>query len=86
MDSQLAAFRDLYDATFDPVYRFARTLSGDQAGAEELTAQTFLRAWRRPAGDHDRGTTLPWLLATTRRCARARCLGTAEGGGPSATG
>ncbi len=40
-------FHDLYDSYSKDVYRFALWLSGDRAKAEDLTSETFIRAWTR---------------------------------------
>jgi RNA polymerase sigma-70 factor (ECF subfamily) len=40
-------FQDLYDSYSKDVYRFALWLSGDRAKAEDLTSETFIRAWTR---------------------------------------
>jgi len=39
--------QDLYDSYSKDVYRFALWLSGDRARAEDLTSETFIRAWTR---------------------------------------
>jgi RNA polymerase sigma-70 factor, ECF subfamily len=38
-------FEELYDAHARDVHRFALYLSGDSAEADEITSETFLRAW-----------------------------------------
>jgi RNA polymerase sigma-70 factor (ECF subfamily) len=40
------AFAELYEAHAVRVYRYARTLVGSGDDAEDITAQTFLRAWQ----------------------------------------
>ena len=40
-----AAFHDLYKRYAPDVYRFALWLSGDSAEAEDITSETFVRAW-----------------------------------------
>ena len=39
------AFNDIYEAHAADVRRFARYLSGSEDLADEITAETFLRAW-----------------------------------------
>ena len=39
------AFHDLYQRYYQDVYRFALFLTGDPARAEDLTSDTFVRAW-----------------------------------------
>ena len=38
-------FRELYERYYTDVYRFALFLTGNVARAEDLTADTFVRAW-----------------------------------------
>lgn len=38
-------FQDLYERHYPEVYRFALFLTGDPARAEDLAADTFVRAW-----------------------------------------
>lgn len=38
-------FRDLYDSNATDVYRFAFWLTGDSCEAEDITSETFMRAW-----------------------------------------
>ena len=40
-------FQDLYEAYATDVYRFAFWLAGDSAEAEDVTSETFVRAWVR---------------------------------------
>lgn len=40
-------FQDLYDDYVIDVYRFANWLSGDRFEAEDITSETFIRAWMR---------------------------------------
>ena len=38
-------FRDMYDSYAAEVYRFALSLTGDSPEAEDITSETFVRAW-----------------------------------------
>jgi RNA polymerase sigma-70 factor (ECF subfamily) len=38
-------FQSLYDAHARTVFRFAQALSGDRALADDITSETFVRAW-----------------------------------------
>ena len=38
-------FQDLYDSYSTEVYRFAHWLAGDSSEAEDITSETFVRAW-----------------------------------------
>ena len=40
-------FQDLYDLYASDVYRFVLWLAGDGAEAEDVTSETFVRAWTR---------------------------------------
>jgi RNA polymerase sigma factor (sigma-70 family) len=58
-------FRELYDRYYKDVHRFALFLTGDAARADDLTADTFVRAWRaRDRIQH--ATVKAYLLAITR--------------------
>ncbi len=60
-------FRSLYDAHFDAVLGFALRRTDRPEDAADVTADTFLVAWRRlghvPPGDGAR----PWLYGVARR-------------------
>jgi RNA polymerase sigma-70 factor (ECF subfamily) len=43
----MLSFQDLYDSYAGEVYRFAVWLSGDSSDAEDITSETFIRAWVR---------------------------------------
>lgn len=43
----MITFHDIYQRYAPDVYRFAFWLSGDAAEAEDITAETFARAWTR---------------------------------------
>jgi len=38
-------FQDLYESYASEVYRFALWLAGDSSEAEDITSETFIRAW-----------------------------------------
>jgi RNA polymerase sigma-70 factor (ECF subfamily) len=58
-------FRDLYRSYAADIYRFAHSLSGDRSDAEDITSETFLRAWTRRG--HIRTETLKaYLFAIAR--------------------
>ena len=62
-------FRELYERYHPDVYRFALFLTGDVARAEDLTADTFVRAWT--ARDRIRQETVrAYLLTITRNLFR----------------
>jgi RNA polymerase sigma-70 factor (ECF subfamily) len=43
----MLTFEELYTQNAQDVYRFAFWLSGSKMEAEDITAETFVRAWRR---------------------------------------
>src|SRR5262245_47705290 len=61
----MTPFQALYERYASDVYRFALFLSGNQAYAEDITSETFVRAWT--ARDQIRtGTVKPYLFAIAR--------------------
>jgi RNA polymerase sigma-70 factor (ECF subfamily) len=44
----VTSFGDLYSRYAGDVYRFALYLSGNRAEAEDITSETFVRAWTAP--------------------------------------
>jgi RNA polymerase sigma-70 factor, ECF subfamily len=62
-------FRDIYERHYSAVYRLALFLTGDSNLAEDLTADTFVRAWT--ARDRLRVQTVrAYLLTITRNLHR----------------
>jgi len=65
------AFAALYDRTQPAVYRFAFSLSGNHAGAEDLTAEAYRRALANLHRYEDRGRPFEaWLFTIVRNLAR----------------
>lgn len=62
-------FATLFDETYGPVYRYARTLTHDADLAEDVASDTYLRAWNKRDSFRGDGSPLSWLLAITRNCA-----------------
>ena len=63
------AFRNIYECYYNDVHRFALFLTGDAARADDLTADTFVRAWRaRDRIQH--ATVKAYLLAIARNLYR----------------
>lgn len=56
---------DRLEAYVPRVYRFALRLTGDVDLAEELTQETFLRAWRKRSGLRDPRAVRVWLFRIT---------------------
>jgi RNA polymerase sigma-70 factor (ECF subfamily) len=65
----MQGFHDLYERYYRDVFRFALFLTGDHARAEDLTADTFVRAWvARERIQH--ATVRAYLLTITRNLHR----------------
>lgn len=65
------SFAEIYDATFDRVYRMAYASLGNRADAEDATAETYERALRKIArfqGDDAHVTA--WLYGIARNVVR----------------
>lgn len=58
-------FQELYESYAPDVYRFAFWLSGDGADAEDITSDTFVRAWARRSTIRTE-TLKAYLLAIAR--------------------
>lgn len=68
-EAKPAHFAEIYAACARDVYRFALYLSGDAALAEDITSETFLRAFLSAAPARP-GTVKAWLLAIARNLYR----------------
>ena len=73
----LVDFHGLYVRYADDVYRFAFYLSGNAALAEDITQETFVRAWVTP-GEIRGGTVKAYLLMIARNLFRAEWKRTAR--------
>ena len=58
-------FEELYNGYLTDVYKFAYWLSGDSSEAEDITSETFIRAWVN--NDKIRTETLKAYLFTIAR-------------------
>jgi len=57
------AFSQLYDSNFDKIYRYLALRVGNQAEAEDLTQQVFLKAWESIGSYKWQGTPFSsWLF------------------------
>ncbi len=64
------SFDALYRQSARDLYAYVRTLLGDDAGAEDVTALAFERAYRRRASfDASRGSERGWLFGIARNAA-----------------
>jgi RNA polymerase sigma-70 factor (ECF subfamily) len=66
----LVDFHTVFDRHSGDVHRFALYLSGDPSLAEEITQETFVRAWVVP-GEITGGTVKAYLLTIARNLYRA---------------
>ncbi|TPW09253.1 MAG: RNA polymerase ECF-type sigma factor, partial [bacterium] len=57
----VGAERQLYDAHVDRIYRLACRMTGDPLQAEELTQESFIRAFSRLAGFRGEASFSTWL-------------------------
>ena len=63
-------WEDVYRAEYPRVYNYFRFRTGDPTHAEDLTAETFERAWRgRHRYRHDQGAFAAWLFGIARKVA-----------------
>ena len=67
----MIGFHELYAAHARDVYRFALFLCGDPSTADDLTADTFVRAWTA-SGSIREPTVRAYLLTITRNLWRDR--------------
>jgi len=60
-------FAAIVDEHYQPLYRFARSLAGNEADASDLVQQTFF-IWARKSWQlRDKSKTKTWLFTTLRR-------------------
>lgn len=67
MDVKRAAFDQLVRRLGADLYRFAYWLSRDDAIAQDLVQESFLRAWRSLADLRDDKAAKAWLMTIVRR-------------------
>jgi len=64
-----ANFRELYELNRLPLFRYVYALTGgSQADTEDLTAETFLRAWKSRHQFHgEMDSAIAWLIGIAKR-------------------
>jgi len=67
VEAKRAAFDQLVRRLNADLYRFAYWLSRDQALAQDLVQESFLRAWRSLADLRDEKAAKAWLMTIVRR-------------------
>lgn len=60
-------YEELVHSFHTDVFRYAYWLSGDRQVAEDITQETFLRAWRSLETLKDEGAAKSWLITILRR-------------------
>jgi RNA polymerase sigma-70 factor (ECF subfamily) len=65
MDARATTFHELYSRYADDVYRFAHWLTGNPNDAQDITSETFVRAWTAP--EEPRMETVKAYLFTIAR-------------------
>lgn len=60
------SFDQIYERYFDPVYRYALSLSGDPHTAEEITQETFFKALRSLDRFRGDSSLKSWLCAIAK--------------------
>ena len=63
---QADSFDQIYQTYFDPVYRYALSLSGNSQTAEEITQETFFKALRSLHQFQGKSSLKSWLCAIAR--------------------
>lgn len=64
MDNE--AYQKLYEACYMRVFSYAMTLSGDRHLAEEITQETFFRAFTKLDGFRGQSDEVTWLCAIAK--------------------
>ncbi len=67
------AFEALYRARAAAVFRYARSIVGGREAAEDVTAQTFLRAWEKLDSVRDATRFDAWLFRIAHNAALNEC-------------
>ena len=62
------SFKEIYEAYFTRVYRYALRLCRDEHRAEELTSDTFFKALSSVDGFRGECDIFSWLCAITKKC------------------
>ncbi len=58
----------LYNAYYMRVFSYVMTLSGDRHSAEEITQETFFRAFSKTAAFRNESDEVTWLCAIAKNC------------------
>ncbi len=62
-------FAAVYERTVRPVYRYAAMMLREAEGAEDVTAEVYLRAWRMRQSYRGDGSETSWLLSIAHNVA-----------------
>lgn len=69
MNSDESAFAELVQQNLPAIYRYLFRLIGNEAVAEDLTQETFVRVWNNLARFDPKKPFRPWLFQIARNCA-----------------
>ena len=64
----MVSFEDIYNTYFRDVFRYVRSLSGSEVVAEEITAETFLRAMVSLSSFRGDCDIRVWLFRIAKNC------------------
>ena len=67
MDARQLAFSSLVQSLQSELYRFAYWLCKNQAQAQDILQETYLRAWKSMDNLRDRSAARAWLMTIVRR-------------------
>ena len=67
------SFDQIYQTYFDPVYRYALSLSGDMHIAEEITQETFFKAMNSLDRFRGESSLKSWLCTIARNLWVSEC-------------
>jgi RNA polymerase sigma factor (sigma-70 family) len=71
LDGSQDAFREIYDASFRPVYAYTLKRVGDPVEAEDLTQETFVQLYRSLKSYEGRSSLLTWTFGIAHNlCSR----------------
>ena len=74
------ACEKLYNAYFMRVFSYTMTLTGDRHTAEEITQETFFRAFTKRQAFRGESDELTWLCAIAKNLVPTRSAGRADSG------
>lgn len=67
--ADMTAFKQLYEELKNPIYRFALSIVQDEASAEDVAQDTFLRLRANAEKYKAKGKPKAWIFTIARHCA-----------------